>query len=63
MCVGVEVVLKLKGSKCLERKADLFGILASAKMRCGLKCMGKKRSFRIYKNTSNLFQKYFSYLF
>lgn len=51
MGVGFELVLKLKGSKYLERKVDLFGILTSAKLQCGLKCIGKKLCFRICKNT------------
>lgn len=42
MGVGSELVPKLKGSKCLERKVDFFGILTSAKMQCGLKCTSKK---------------------
>lgn len=42
MGVGFELVLKLKGSKYLQIKADLFGILTCTKMQCGLKCIGKK---------------------
>lgn len=48
--VGSELVSKLKGSKGLERKADL-GFLTFAKLQCSVKRVHEKWCFKINKNT------------